>query len=190
MTPPNPDFARIIHNLCNDAYIIPYLPPSIHRLAFPRTPPTLIDPPSLAGTATSSSSNSSSNSSTVSGLTIYSGGSATTPQTPGTPGTGRGTRSFQVNLAPDSTLHQLLPAGVKLRDLIGGDAPPNMDNGTPICLSYHCTTGCWSNCGRAASHGKTLTAQEKSRLVAYIQAQSQKLQARPTGARAAPAAVG
>ncbi len=190
LTPPNPDFASIIHNLCNDAYIIPYLPPSIHRLAFPRAPPTLIDPPSLAGTATSSNSNSSSNSSTVSGLTVYSGGSATAPQTPGTPGTGRGTRSFQVNLAPDSTLHQLLPAGVKLRDLIGGDAPPNMDNGTPICLSYHCTAGCWSNCNRATSHGKTLTAQEKSRLVAYIQTQSQKLQARPTGARTAPAAVG
>jgi hypothetical protein len=189
LTPLNPNFEGIIHNLCNDTNIVPYLPPSIHRLAFPRlTPPALIETPSLTGTSTSSnssgtmSSSNSSVSSTISGLTRNSGTVVTT-------GSGRATRAFQVNLAPDITLHQLLPTGVKLRDLIGSDPPPNMDSGIPICLSYHCTAGCWSNCGRAASHGKTLSAQEKTRLVSYLQAQTRKIQARPTGTATVPSAT-
>ena len=112
LTPPNPNFEGIIHNLCNDTYIIPYLPPSIHRLAFPRlTPPAIIETPSLAGTTTSSNSSStmsSSNSSsisTVSGLTRGSGEPASTTRTAVTAGPGRGTRAFQVNLTPDVTLH-------------------------------------------------------------------------------------
>jgi hypothetical protein len=136
------------------------------------------------------SSSNSSSISTVSGLTRGSGEPASTTRTAVTAGPGRGTRAFQVNLTPDVTLHQLLPTGVKLHDLIGSDPPPNMDSGIPICLSYHCTAGCWSNCGRAASHGKALSAQEKTRLVSYIQAQTEKIQARPTGTATVPSAGG
>ncbi len=80
-----------------------------------------------------------------------------------------------------------LPAGVKLKDLIGSDPPPAMDNGTQICLSYFCTAGCWSNCGRIQSHGKTLNQQEKARLVTYLQAQAQKIQARQAPVPTTPA---
>jgi hypothetical protein len=178
--PTAPDFVSILHNLELENYLTPYLPPSINRLAVPRLPPQIqVDPPSLAGSIVSGSSGS--DTSVVSGLTTGSGSSTGTQRTPRNRGT------YQINLHPDHSLHQLLPAGVKLKDLIGSDPPPAMDNGTQICLSYFCTAGCWSNCGRIQSHGKTLNQQEKARLVTYLQAQAQKIQARQAPVPTPPA---
>ncbi len=180
--PTAPDFVSILHNLELENYLTPYLPPSIHRLAVPRLPPQIqVDPPSLAGSIVSGSSGS--DTSVVSGLTAGSGSSTGTQRSP--PAIGVPTKLICTRIIV--CIGYYLPAGVKLKDLIGSDPPPAMDNGTQICLSYFCTAGCWSNCGRIQSHGKTLNQQEKARLVTYLQAQAQKIQARQAPVPTTPA---
>jgi len=99
--------------------------------------------------------------------------------------------TFQVNLNPDPTLHCLIGPGVKLKELIGSDPPPTLDNGEQICLSYYCTPGCWSNCGHLVSHAKTFNAGERSCLETYLTTQMQKLRAKQAaaGAAAVPGSV-
>lgn len=63
---------------------------------------------------------------------------------------------------------------MKLKDLMGNDAPPLADDGQTLCLAYHLRNGCWSNCKRVHNHGKTLNAQEKQRLVTYLTTQLAK----------------
>jgi hypothetical protein len=101
----------------------------------------------------------------VSGLTI------TTP----TPSRQRGTHVS--NLTPDNRLVQLVQPGTKIKDLMGTEPPPTLDNGQQICLSYLLRNGCWSTCRRASTHGQALSAAEHARLVTYLTSQMQKLQA-------------
>jgi hypothetical protein len=189
LTPVSPDFATIVHTLSLNTYVLPHLPAHLYRLAYPKTPPfPNFDTPSLAGTSSSGSTNwSSSTASIVSGLTTV--GSATRGSGGGTSNRTRGT--FQVNLNPDPALHRLIGPGVKLKELIGSDPPPTLDNGEQICLSYYCTPGCWSNCSRLASHAKTFNAGERSRLETYITTQMQKLRVKQTatGTTAIPGSV-
>jgi len=165
LTPPTPDFSTIIHTLTLNTYVLPRLPAALYRLAYPKSPPLpTIDTPSLA-----SSGGSSTCGSTVSGLsslgslstgdaTSRSGGAntgETRDKTTHTKGT------FQVSLNLDALLHQLVGSGVRMRDLIGNDPPPTLSPDMPVILLY---TGCWSNCGRVALHGKTFTTAKKAHL--------------------------
>jgi hypothetical protein len=93
--------------------------------------------------------------------------------------TSRQRGSHVTNLAPDPALTQLVEPGIKIRDLIGSDPPPLLDNGQQVCLSHLLWQGCWSNCRRASAHGHTLTPAEKTRIAAYLTMQTQKL--RPSG---------
>jgi hypothetical protein len=101
----------------------------------------------------------------VSGLTI------TTP----TPSCQRGTHVS--NLTPDVRLVQLVQPGTKIKDLMGTEPPPTLDNGQQICLSYLLRNGCWSTCRRASTHGQALSAAKHACLVTYLTLQTQKLQA-------------
>ena len=175
--PPDPNFCAILWSLIRENYVVPHLPSSLYRLAYNKTTPTMPSnatnsnntspTPSLATITTgSTSSNSSGNASVVSGLTA-----ATTR-------TRQGQGSFIANLNPDRDLQILVDYGTKIQDLIGRDPPPLLNDGTPVCLAYYVRTGCWTNCKHANSHGRQLTSDEKTRITAYIQAQTQKLRAR------------
>jgi hypothetical protein len=191
VTPPTLEFASILYNMTLNTYIIPHLPSALYRLAYPKSS-AVSDTPSLIGSSVSGSTISSSSgsatgsASVISGLTLH---SAHNQPTNTDTNSGQGRRSkgtFQANLAPDHALHRLIDSGVRLRDLIGNTAPPKLDNGTPICLSFYCTPGCWSNCSRASAHFKTLSAAEKARLEDYLKTQMQVWRS----ARAAPATSG
>jgi hypothetical protein len=64
---------------------------------------------------------------------------------------------------------------MKIKDLIGMDAPPLLDYGSQLCLPYLLKQGCWSTCNHANTHNYALTAAEKTRVINYLQSQMQKL---------------
>jgi hypothetical protein len=64
---------------------------------------------------------------------------------------------------------------MKIKDLIGMDAPPLLDYGSQLCLPYLLKQGCWSTCNHANTHNYALTAAEKTRDITYLQSQMQKL---------------
>ncbi len=165
LQPPVPDFVDILSRITLHSYVLPHLPPSLFRLAYP-TPqkPHPLPVPSLATSTTSSTT--ASDVSTVTSPTLATGRLTAV----------RGT--FQANLTPDSTLQALVPANIRLKDLIGTDAPPQMDNGQPICLSFHLRQGCWSTCKRLATHSKPLSTAEKQRVADFALAQLAKRTAR------------
>jgi hypothetical protein len=47
------------------------------------------------------------------------------------------------------------------------DQPPHNDNGVRMCLSYHVTAFCYTNCTRIADHRKH-NAKESARLAEYL----------------------
>ena len=49
-------------------------------------------------------------------------------------------------------IQQLLPAGVKIKELLADTQPPNNDLGTPMCLSFPLHGGCWSTCVQKEDH--------------------------------------
>jgi hypothetical protein len=169
LPPPNADFVSIIQNITLHTYVLPNLPPTLYKLAYPRPTPTqdsYLLPPALVSLSASSAS-SASGSSTLSGLT--------TPSTLPTAGAGKTRGTYVANLTQDAALTQLVDPGIKLKDLIGSDPPPTLDNGTPVCLSFLVHQGCWSSCKRASSHSKQLTASERNRIATYLTTQTQKL---------------
>jgi hypothetical protein len=118
-----------------------------------------------------------SNTSVISGITI--------PTTVGS-GTNTNTRtkgSHFSNVNTDTSLVQLVPQGIRLRDLMGNDPPPALDNGQQVCLSFLLRGGCWSTCKRAASHTHPLNAAEKARIKTYLTTQAQKLNSSTTPSR-------
>ena len=183
--PKDPDFVDILDQIYLQSYILPHLPSSLYRLAYPTpittrssTPGSVLSGNILTTITPGSTTSGSADQSVVSALTI---GTRQTTPTLRTSTSGRG--SYQANLTPDATLIQLVPGNVRLRDLMANATAPQADDGTPICLSYHLRSGCWSNCARHASH-KVLSAPEKQRLAEFSLAQLPKVQ--PT--KAAPTA--
>jgi len=184
LAPQTPDFLTMVHNIVLNTYVLPHLPPLLYKLAYPKGPTTIsLDTATTSSvtTALTSSGGSSftpgSNSSVISGITI--------PTTVGS-GTNTNTRtkgSHFANVAADTSLVQLVPQGVRIRDLMGNDPPPTLDNGQQVCLSFMLRGGCWSTCKRAASHTHTLNAAEKARLKTYLTTQAQKLNASTTPSR-------
>jgi hypothetical protein len=180
LDPPQVDFADILHKITLQAYTIPHLPPALFKLAYGIQQ----NPKHISSTGTTTTLT------TTPTTTITAGGTdtisaITTPSAltrAGTLATSRGT--FQANLTPDVTLQNLIPANLKLRDIIGTAQQPLTDDGKPICISFHMRQGCWSNCKRLDSHNKPLTASEKQRLEAFVMAQ---LAAKTTVPRTPPA---
>jgi hypothetical protein len=100
--------------------------------------------------------------STVSGVTIL---AALTASTPGgmqnIAGSTQQKGAWIANLNPDPSLLNLFDANIKIKDLMGNDAPPLLDNGSQICLSFLIHQGCWSTCYRANKHNHKLTPAER-----------------------------
>jgi hypothetical protein len=112
---PPPDFATIIHNITLQVYVLPHLPPALYHLAYPKQPKqtplgsTASTQSTTAGYLTHGTPTAAAgDASVVSGLTQN---------------TTR-TRTFQANINPDNNLQQLLPSNVRLKTLMGMDAPP------------------------------------------------------------------
>jgi hypothetical protein len=153
LTPPPPDFKVIIHQILMQVYVLPMLPLSLYQLAYPKRLTSgqgTVTTASLSSSGTASASVATSSSgSTVSGLTTASGN----PTSLITPGGSRGARI--ANSAPIPALVNLVPSSTKLRDLMGSTAPPLLDNGGEMCLSYLLRGGCWSNCRHIDQHIST-----------------------------------
>ena len=175
LRPPAPEFVPIIHNIILNTYLLPHLPPTLYKLAYGRT--TTSSVPSLAGSSTSSLGGSSSSvatglssdASTVSGLTVPTSTGTHTPN------------AKIINLTPDLALQRLIAPGTKLKDLMGSEPPPLLDDNTQICLSFHLMNSCWSNCRRGQGHSKPLSPTERARLEHYVRSQMAKLRP-PTSA--------
>jgi hypothetical protein len=176
LPPAPPNFVNILHTVTLQTYILPHLPPVLYRLAYPKPQPYLPPAPdliSLSGTSHSSSSgtgSSSSGNTVVSALTIPTN---MVPQDAASDSRGSRKGSYMANLTPDPALQQIVPSGIKLKDLIGTTSPPQLDNGAQLCLSFHTKQGCWSTCRRSSTHGVTLTAAEKTRVINYLRSRVQ-----------------
>jgi hypothetical protein len=123
ITPPNPDFASLLYMMTLNTYMLPHLPPSLYKLAYPRdsrhnmAPSLPNDTPSLTGSSGSSRmSGASDGASTVSGLSV-----PTALITTGSPQVRKG--AWIANLQPDPSLQNIVDSGMKLKDVIGS-APP------------------------------------------------------------------
>jgi hypothetical protein len=172
--PPAPDFTIILQQIMLQVYLLPRLPPALYQLAYPRQQKSHGEPllPGLIATGSASGS-SRSDASTISGLAT----SATSgTKQPGIPGSTTGRGAFVSNLQPLVALITLDNPSLKLRDIIANTNPPQMDDGTDVCLSYHLRGGCWSNCKRAANHSRHLSTTETQRIETYI---TQRLAAIP-----------
>jgi len=79
-------------------------------------------------------------------------------------------------------------SSIKIKDIIGLDRPPLLDNGLQVCLSYHTHQGCWTTCRRANTHAHKLMDAERSRVQSFLRAQLQKIH--PTGAVTSTTSLG
>jgi hypothetical protein len=172
LPPQPPEFAPIVYNIVLNTYILPNLPQPIYKLAYPRLPPAHI-PTGIQTPTTASLSSEASTISAVSGLTQPT--LISNPSTSNQSQTNKRKGTFQANLHPDRALQQLLGFGTTIKDLIANDTPPTLDDGSPICLSYYIRNGCWSNCRRANTHNRELSATEKAKLESFVRHQANKL---------------
>jgi len=180
LNPTNPPFSDILDSIALYTYVLPHLPTSLFRLAYPKTSSSSVTGV-LPGTVSvvTPGSTPEGDATVISGLTQ---GSRLTTNTTKT-GAGRGT--FIANLQPDATLIQLVPGNIRLKDLIGSSPEPSAEDETSLCMSYHLRTGCWSNCARRATH-RNLSAAEKQRIADFALAQLPKVQKPAGGGSTAP----
>jgi hypothetical protein len=83
--------------------------------------------------------------------------------------------TYIANLTPGNALEQLIEPRIKIKDLIGTDPPPVLDNGAQLCLSFLVHQGCWSMCHHANMHAVQLNANEKLQATNYLRTQAHKL---------------
>jgi hypothetical protein len=140
--PPTPDFAMTLQNIILHTYVLPNLPPSLYKLAYPRPSnaacltPTLGNLTDSTALSAGSSSGNSSNASVIFGISL---------PTALTDGSNKNKGAKIVNLNPVPALQTLIPANYRLRSFMGNDAPPLLDDGSQPCLSY-IRQSCWSTC--------------------------------------------
>ncbi len=174
LQPQQPEFTFIIYNVILNTYVLPNLPHTIYKLAYPRQ---TNHPQSIGGDTPSTVSLTSANSvtSSVSGITsssfapsLATGMQSLQHRQGQQSSQGRRKGSFQANLHPDRSLAQLIDYGMTRKDLIGNEAPPTLDDGSPICLAFYVRNGCWSNCKCVNLHNRKLSPTEKAKLESYI----------------------
>jgi len=168
LTPMAPDFVIILHSITLSTYMLPNLPPQLYKLAYPKPNPILnASQPLLTSSSVSSNATSiTAGQSTVSGFSTPSGLTSAVTRSKG---------SWIANLQPISALETIVPLDIKVKDLIGSDPPPLLDNGSQICLSYHIRRGCWSTCRHVSTHGSTLSTAEIEQTKAYLTTQLRKM---------------
>ena len=52
----------------------------------------------------------------------------------------------------NTSVQALMPAGCKVKVLIGNSVPLKNDQGATMCLSYRVRGGCWSTCQQKSDH--------------------------------------
>jgi len=173
MTPSVPQFLDILTRISLSTYHNPNLPSALYQLIAPKPSQKYFVPDGTktaidedVGTAATGISTLTSGSGLLSNL---GGGKSIGSSRTGT---------FIKNAAVDSSLQSLLPAGLKISDLVGSDSAPVGDDNNPICLSFHIRGGCFSNCRRKENHAKTLSPAEKQKLSNWIVDQTTKLKAK------------
>jgi hypothetical protein len=126
--------------------------------------PMGLAPAGAASVATRSTR--ASTASTTSGLTTNTGGGQTAP-------TRGGTNASQGAYVPNTTRDaefdalQLRP---QMRDLLRAHPPPANDAGHEFCVSWWGRGGCYTNCGRAATHRPFANNGERTRLLEHVRA--------------------
>lgn len=100
--------------------------------------------------------------STTSGLTSVTGGGGGLP-----PATTQST--YVANTARDAEFDalQLRP---QMRELLRAHPPPANDAGNEFCVSWWGRGGCYTNCGRAATHRPFANNAERTRLLSHVRA--------------------
>jgi hypothetical protein len=173
LQPPLPDFAAIVRNITLQVYVLPHLPPALYQLAYPKQPKLTLtgSTTSTQHTAVTSVTHATPPAASLGDASVVSGLTQNTTRS----------RTFQANLNPDQSLQQLLPSNVRLKHVMGSDAPPRMDDGTDMCLSFHLRNGCWATCKRVQNHHRTLSTDEKQRLTHYLLTQLTKQATPPPG---------
>jgi hypothetical protein len=135
---------------------------ALYKLAYPKTSASFVhlNTPDLVtlSDGLKSSTSGLGSASVASGITLP------MALTPPLGGTGRKKGSYIANLHPDPALTNIIDGTTKIKDLMGDSAPPLLDNGLQVCLSFLVRQGCWSTCKRA-------------HIVAYLTAQQRKLTA-------------
>jgi hypothetical protein len=140
--PPTPDFVMTLQSIILHTYVLPNLPPSLCKLAYPRPStaagltPTLGSVTDSTGLSSHPSSGSSSNASVILGISL---------PTALTDGTNQNKGAKIVYLNPVPALQMLIPTNYRLRSYMGNEAPPLLDDGTQPCLAY-IWQSCWSTC--------------------------------------------
>jgi hypothetical protein len=184
LTPSTPDFAQLLQMITLNTYMLPWLPPVLHKLAHPRSvgPSNFPHRKLVLSWAHRAAVPLVSPQSQASRLLPALALNPPPPPTGGSATKGEARGKYIANLTPDPKLVGIVPV---IKDLMGKVPPPVLDNGSQLCLSYHIRQGCWSACRRANTHTNTLTANEKIWLMSYLQTQAQKLQPTATPPAAA-----
>ena len=89
--------------------------------------------------------------------------------------------TYMPNPARDAELEalQLRP---QMRELLRAHPPPPNDAGHEFCVSWWHRGGCYTNCGRAATHRPFANAGERTRLLAHVRAHLSAAPAAPAAA--------
>ncbi|MFN9980210.1 MAG: hypothetical protein ACK53Y_09865, partial [bacterium] len=72
------------------------------------------------------------------------------------------------NPALDPALAALLPATVRVKDLLGNDDAPKNEQNNPMCLSFHLRGVCFAGCRRKTDHDRPLTNTDKNLLSNWV----------------------
>lgn len=159
VSPEVPDFRELLRDLQRGSFHT-----SASWLPLPAAvtvEPSQLGGPTAVGTASvSTRTTRASTASTTSGLTAASGRtvSGTVAQQQGT---------YVANTARDTEFDslQLRP---QMRELLRAHPPPTNDAGQEFCVSWWGRGGCYSNCGRAATHRPFANNAERTRLLAHV----------------------
>jgi hypothetical protein len=157
--PELPDFRVLLRDLQRGSFHLSssWLPLPAAVTVDPATPP------SAASSINTRTTRASTAASITSGLTSTTGGGRTGGGTPATQG------AYVANTARDSEFDalQLRP---QMRDLLRAHPPPANDAGNEFCVSWWGRGGCYTNCGRAATHRPFASPAERTRLLAHVRA--------------------
>jgi hypothetical protein len=156
--PELPTFKDLLRDLQRGAFHLSssWLPLPVSMTVDPSTMPA-----STGASVVTRSTRASTTASTVSALTAATGGARTTSA--GTQGT------FVTNPARDAEFDALQLRG-QMRDLLRAHPPPANDAGDEFCVSWWGRGGCYSNCGRSATHRPFANPAERSRLLTHVRA--------------------
>lgn len=135
-------------------------------------PAALLEPPGqhTQGTVGTRSTITSGGSRSVGVSTLSRGSAATTTRaTPPGGGSTPTTQAFVANTARDPEF-DALHLRPQMRELLRTHPPPSNDAGQEFCVTWWGRGGCYSNCGRRATHQPFANANERGRLLAHVRA--------------------